>query len=176
MNWATKAKESVFTRDIKGNLIVRDAVIMQGMNRNGRWSNFSGGPTKINPAGGKRSFNLVLPENVANELIDEGWKVKSIPPRDDQDDVLYFTAIEPDVYLCTEWAGKKRKTRLHGDDVGQLDDIRFARADVNIYPHEHDRGIKGHCNQLVVIQARNDLFDGDYDEYEEVANEEEQPW
>ena len=71
----------------------------------------------------------------------------------------------------TEWAGKKKKTRLHGDDVGQLDDIRFARADVNIYPHVHDKGIKGHCNQLVVIQAKNDLFDGAYDEYEEDSGE-----
>ena len=184
MNWATKAKNSIYTRDSKGNLIIRDAVIMQGRNRTGSWSNFSGAPTKMNPAGGKRSFNLVLSESVANDLRDEGWNIKTMAPRDDQEDTLYFTEIilnmdkkvEPDVYLCTEWAGRKRKTRLHGDDVGQLDDIRFERVDINIYPHVHANGVKGHCNQLVVIQARNDLFGGEYDEWEDVADSEDQPW
>lgn len=180
MSWTSRAKESVFTRDQNGNLIVRNAVIMQGRNVNGSWSNFSGNPTRVNPGGGKRTFNVVLPENVAAALQDEGWNIKMIPPKsDDQEDILYFTEIvlnmekkvEPDIYLCTEWAGTKKKTRLHGDDVSQLDDIRFARADVNIYPHQHDRGIKGHCNQLVVIQAKNDLFDGAYDEYEEDRGE-----
>lgn len=181
MSWVTRARDSKFSRDSKGNLVVRNAVIMQGRNRNGAWSNFSGTPSKLNPTGGKRTFNLVLPEDIAQEFMDEGWRVKSIPPRDDQDDVLYFTEIvlnmdkkiEPDIYLCSEYGGRKRKTRLHGDDVNVLDDIRFARADVNIYPHQHDKGIKGHCNQLVVIQARNDLFDGDYDEYEEMADEDQ---
>lgn len=176
MSWTSRAKNSQFSRDMNGNLQIRDAVIMQGRNQNGSWSNFSGHPTKVNPQGGKRTFNVVLTEDVATELQNEGWNIKMIPPRtDDQEDNLYFTEIvlnmekkvEPDVYLCTEWAGKKKKTRLHGDDVAQLDDIRFARADVNIYPHVHDRGVKGHCNQLVVIQAKNDLFDGIYDEYEE---------
>lgn len=179
MSWTSKAKESMFARDNNGNLLVRDAVIMQGRNANGNWSNFSGRKTKVNPNGGKRTFNIVLPEDVALELRDEGWNIKMMQPRDDQEDILYFTEIvlnmekkvEPDVYLCTEWAGKKKKTRLHGDDVGQLDDIRFAHADVNIYPHMHDKGIKGHCNQLVVIQAKNDLFDGRYDEYEEDRGE-----
>ena len=176
MSWTSRAKESIFERDTQGNLVVRNAVIMQGKNINGNWSNFAGKPTRVNPSGGKRTFNIVMPEDVAQELISEGWNIKSIPPRsDDQEDVLYFTEIvlnmakkvEPDVYLCTEWAGRKKKTRLHGDDVAQLDDIRFARADVNIYPHVHEGGVKGHCNQLVVIQAKNDLFDGAYDEYEE---------
>ena len=54
-----------------------------------------------------------------------------------------------------------------------LDDVRFEHADVNIYPHVHANGIKGHCNQLVVIQAVNDLFDGDYDEYEEVTDDQD---
>ena len=138
MSWTSKAKESQFARDVNGNLLIRDAVIMQGRNANGNWSNFSGREKKVNPHGGKRTFNVVLPEDVAMELRSEGWNIKMMQPRDDQEDVLYFTEIvlnmekkvEPDVYLCTEWAGKKKKTRLHGDDVGQLDDIRFARADV----------------------------------------------
>ena len=183
MNWTEKAKASIFGRDSRGNLVVRDAVIMQGKNKNGSWSNFKGAPTKVNTIGGKRTFNLVIPERMVKELEDDGWKIRSIPPRDDQDDILYFTEIvlnmekkvEPDIYLCSEFGGRKRKTRLHGDDVGMLDDIRFERADVNIYPHVHANGVKGHCNQLVVIQARNDLFDGDYDEYEEVTDE-DQPW
>lgn len=176
MSWTERAKKSQFSHDMNGNLLVHDAVIMQGKNINGQWSNFSGRQTKVNPQGGKRTFNVVLPEDVALELQNEGWNIKMIPSKnDDQADVLYFTEIvlnmekkvEPDVYLCTEWAGRKKKTRLHGDDVGQLDDIRFAQADVNIYPHVHSGGVKGHCNQLVVIQAKNDLFGGAYDEYEE---------
>lgn len=174
-SWTENAKNSMFGTDDRGNLVIRNAVIMQGKTKNGGWTNFSGRPTVVNPRGGKRTFNVVLPEPVAQQMMAEGWNVKMIPPLDDQGDTLYYTevvlnmekSVEPVVYLCTEWNGNKKKTRLHGDDVKMLDNVRFRSVDVNIYPHVHDKGIKGHCNQFVAVQAQDMLFGGAYDEYSE---------
>ena len=175
MSWANDAKNSLFGTDERGNLVIRNVVIMQGRTKNGKWSNFSGDPTQVDPRGGKRTFKIALPEEEALRMQEDGWNIKYMPPRDEQDDPLYFTEIvlnmekriEPEIYVCTEWDGRKKKSRLHGDDVGQLDGMRFLKADVNIFPRVHEHGIKGHCNQLVVVQAKGNLFDGDYDDYEE---------
>jgi len=170
MSYATRALESKFDWDERGNLTVENAVIF--------WTNFKGAPTKFNPQGGKRTMNLALPEEVAMELKENGWNVKSRDPFDEQDDVLYFTEcilnmnsrFEPRVMLCTEWHGKKSMTPLHGEGVGKLDDIRFENVDLIIHPHQHDSGCKGYVNTLIVTQAKRDLFGGKYDDYD-IAND-----
>ena len=40
------------------------------------YSNFSGSPTQYTPEGGKRSVTFVIPDDIADELIDEGWPVR----------------------------------------------------------------------------------------------------
>ena len=57
------------------------------------WTNFEGRATKFNPNGGKRTFALVLTEEVAAMLREEGWNVKTRDGRDEGDDPLYFTEI-----------------------------------------------------------------------------------
>lgn len=166
MSYASRAKESRFDRDERGDLIVENAVIF--------WTNFKGEPTRFNPQGGKRTFNLALPEDVADVLREEGFNVKSREPYEEGDDILHHTECvlnmnsryEPKVLLCSEWNGRKKMNRLHGDTVGELDDIRYANVDVVIHPHVHDSGCKGYCNTIVVTQAKGDLFGGKYDDYD----------
>ena len=166
MSYASRAKESTFSWDEGGNLVVENAVLF--------WTNFKGGPTKVNAQGGKRTFNLALPEEVAMEMRENGWNVKEREPFDEQDDILYFTECvlnmnsnyEPRVLLCSEWNGKKSMNRLHGDSVGKLDGMRFENVDAVIRPHQHEKGVKGYCNTLVVTQAKSDLFGGKYDGYD----------
>lgn len=177
MSYATRAKESKFDRDSRGNLTVENACIF--------WTNFKGEPTRFNTAGGKRTFNLALPEEVADTLREEGWNVKSRDPYDEQDDILYFTECvlnmaskyEPRVMLCTEWNGKKSMNTLHGDSVGRLDGMRYENVDLIIHPHVHDKGCKGYCNTIIVTQAKSDLFGGKYDDYDiSEENSDETPW
>ena len=166
MSYASRAKESKFSWDERGNLVVENAVLF--------WTNFRGDSTKFNPQGGKRTFNVALPAEVAADMKDAGWNVKERPPYDEQDDILFFTECvlnmnsnyEPRVFLCSEWNGKKSMTRLHGDAVGKLDGMRFDNVDIVIHPHQHDKGVKGYCNTLAVTQAKSDLFGGKYDGYD----------
>ena len=66
--------ESKFELLINGNLNVERAAMI--------YKNFSGKPTKVNPAGGKRTFSLVLNEEYAERLFDQGWNVKVKEVRD----------------------------------------------------------------------------------------------
>ena len=50
-----------------GDLVVEGGAII--------YRNFAGQPTKFNPNGGKRTFALVIPQMVADQLIDRGWNV-----------------------------------------------------------------------------------------------------
>lgn len=166
MSYASRAKESKFSWDDRGNLVVENAVIF--------WTNFKGEPTRFNPQGGKRTLNLALTDAVAEDLRNEGWNIKDRDPFDEQDDILHFTEcvlnmnsrFEPRVMLCTEWKGRKTMTALHGDSVGKLDDIRCENVDLVIHPHQHDKGCKGYVNTLVATQAKSDLFGGKYDDYD----------
>ena len=77
------------------------------------WTNFGGKPTKYNPSGGKRTFDLVLTEEAAMKLISDGWNVKTIKGKHEDDPALYVTEIvvRPAgrlvVHLCEEIGGKK---------------------------------------------------------------------
>jgi len=184
-SWANRANtESDFTWNEYGDLVVKNAVIMQGRTRSGNWSNFAGAPTTYNKQGGKRTFNLVLSARMAQELMDMGWNIRHMDPYDDQDDDLFFTEVvlnmnskyEPRVYLGTSWNGKKSLNRLHGDMVNKLDDMRFEQLHLVIHPKENTPDskfrYKGYCNQIEAIQReQSSRFMGDYSDYEYHDNE-----
>ena len=78
MSLLEAARNSEFKRLVNGDLSVENAVII--------WTNFEGRATKFNPNGGKRTFALVLTEEVAEMLREEGWNVKTREGRDEGDD------------------------------------------------------------------------------------------
>lgn len=171
MSWASRAKESNFyfeTVDGKTNLIVENAMIV--------WTNFAGEPTRFNPQGGKRYFSLVIPEDFAKELMDQGWNIKARQPKDEDDDVLYTTEVivnmdsgwPPYVCLCSERDGKKIKRRLNADTIGLLDSTRAKCVDLVINPHNHNVGayrVKGYASAIMFTQAESHRFNGKYDDY-----------
>ena len=57
------------------------------------YSNFSGVERPNNPAG-KRNFCLVIPNDIVEELKEDGWNVKPKKMRDPDDDPVYFLQIE----------------------------------------------------------------------------------
>lgn len=40
------------------------------------YSNFSGSPTQYNPDGGSRTVTFVIPEEMVDDLLNEGWKIR----------------------------------------------------------------------------------------------------
>ena len=117
----------------------------------GSFKNFSGAPTKFNPQGGKRTFNIELDPELAQKLIEEGWNVRMRTPRDEDEEVLHYLEVTcrfdnypPSMYLIQ---GKVR-TRLDEDTVGELDHRQITEADLTISPYEWEtangHGIKAY--------------------------------
>lgn len=171
MSYLQEAQESVFKKLMNGDLSVENAVII--------WTNFEGKPTKFKPAGGQRTFVLVLTESAAEDLKSEGWNVKTREGREEGDDPLYFTEIvvnmdskfPPKVMLLTEFRGRKTANRLTANAVKQLDYIDIDNVDLIIHPYEHGMSavasVKGYAKVVYITQGKDEYFGDKYDEYEE---------
>ena len=169
MSLLEKARKSDFKRFKNGDLAVEHAVII--------WTNFAGAPTRFNPAGGKRTFALVLTEDIANELKAEGWNVKFRDPKDPDDDPLIYTEIvvnmdsayPPSVVLYSEFGGRKKSNSLDAESIGELDRIEIDNVDLVIHPYVHGRpgphSTKGYAKAIHVIQGQDGYFGAKYAEW-----------
>ena len=168
-----KVKESRFSFTEDRELVVENAVIM--------WTNFGGNPTKYNPAGGRRTFDLVMTERIAIMLDADGWNIKTIRGKTEDDPTMYVTeiAVNPrsnmSVYLCEEVNGKKYRYRVKPEDLAVLDTYQYSDVALLIHPYVHGREnsagstIKGYLRQMNLVRMNEDYF---RDRYQEYANEE----
>lgn len=144
------------------------------------WKNFSGAPDDFNPAGGKRSFTLVLEENVngeaeiAEQLIAHGYNVKQrVGTNEDGTTSKWWTlnisvgwnketGNGPTVILCRPG---ERPVKLNDITVGQLDKCKIGSIDIEVYPYEWHRstgsGIKACCGGF----KAEEIFDSKIDRY-----------
>lgn len=170
MSLMSQAKESKFAVLQNGDIAIEHAVLI--------WRNFEGRPSKFTPQPGRRSVCVVLTEEQGLALREQGWNVKSRPPRDEDDDSLYYTEImvnlaskyPPKVFLCTESGGKKSMVRLDETDIKTLDDCELENVDLVIHPYEHGitsggSTIKGYLRSLYAIPAPNTDFGSKYSDY-----------
>jgi hypothetical protein len=155
--------ESKFEVLINGNLNVECAGMI--------YKNFSGKPTKVNPAGGKRTFSLVLTKELAERLSDMGWNIKVKEVRDQQvegeisrtvswedfitsyqnefDHALIYTEIvvnenseyPPKIYKVSEFNGEKSIALVPPDQWYRLDESDLLNIDLVIHPYTHGRSI-----------------------------------
>lgn len=155
--------ESKYELLINGNLNVERAAMI--------YKNFSGKPTKVNPAGGKRTFSLVLNEEYGARLNDMGWnvKVKEIRDQVEEGDItrtvswneydsnlrntfdhaLIYTEIvvnenseyPPKIYKVSEFNGEKTMALVPPDQWYRLDESELMNVDVVIHPYQHGRSI-----------------------------------
>lgn len=125
--------------------------------------NFAGKEGKFNPAG-KRSFCLLLDEETAERLSDQGWNVKTLAPRDPDDDpqpyvqvAVQFGNYPPNIYLIS---GDK-KTKLDEDTVSVLDYAEIENVDLIINPSRWEMsgksGIKAYLKTLYVTIVENEF-------------------
>lgn len=126
------------------------------------WTNFRGEEKVAKSTGkivnmkGQRNFNVYIYDNdLAEELIDTGWNVRILPPRNEGDEVMYALSVElkwkdrngdylnegllPLVHL----EGTNGETDLTEDTVGILDRTDLSDTGVVIRPHHYD-GADGH--------------------------------
>ena len=169
MRNATKiAEQATYTFLANGDLSVEGAGII--------YKNFSGEPTQVNPAGGKRTFGLVVTQEVADRLVEQGWNVKHKPPREEGDDELFYTEIvvnmdsmyPPKLNLVTVYGNKEAMIPLTADNVGELDRNILKDVDLVIHPYSHGRSnaagstVKGYLKTLYATQDNQIDFGGKY--------------
>lgn len=103
------------------------------------YRNFSGEGDKFNREG-DRNFSLVIDDQeLADQLIADGWNVKIKPPRD-EDDIPFmhlpvkvkFNDRGPTVRLISG----ENCVYLNEGTVGCLDDIDIIRIDMDIRPYD----------------------------------------
>lgn len=134
--------------------------------------NFAGKESKFNPAG-KRNFCLLLDQDSAEELRDQGWNVKALAPRD-KDELpqpyiqvaVAFENYPPNVFLIS--GGKK--TKLDEDTVSVLDYAEIENVDLIINPSRWEvsgkSGIKAYLKTMYVTIVENE-FEKKYRDLEE---------
>lgn len=125
--------------------------------------NFSGAATQFNPPG-KRNCSVVLDPEFAQQLIADGWNVKSKPPRDPQDEPLFYLPMEirfdpiaPNIFMITS----RGKTRLDESNVNLLDSAIIRSADLMIHPRPWEtangKGIKAYLRTLFATIEEDEL-------------------
>lgn len=133
------------------------------------FKNFSGKGSAFNREG-DRNFCVVINEVLANDLKFDGWNVKPLKKRDEDEDQSYILQVKvnvdgdypPKIYMIT---GRK-KTVLEGDEVGELDFANVTSCDLIISPFEWQvngkTGIKAYLKTLYAV-CEVDEFANKYD-------------
>lgn len=146
-----------------------NTVMMEGVRLIFR--NFTGREGKYNQAGA-RNFGVVLPEDVAQSMANDGWPVKWLDPRDEEDEertpwmpvkVAYDKGRPPKIYMVTE----RGPTLLREETVDQLDGVDITNVDLRVRPYHYevrgDTGISVYC-QTMYVTIDEDPLDRKYAE------------
>ena len=136
-------------------LIIEDAEILF-RNFEGREERHDG---RIMNSEGSRNFHVIVPEEIVDQLIEDGWNVKPLKPREEGDPERHEIKVnvsyryrDPDIRM---YAGR-RETHLTQDSVANLDYADILSADLVIHPSEYlkDDGSTGLSGYLTELRVR----------------------
>lgn len=101
------------------------------------FKNFAGEEGRFNPAG-NRNFCVLLEPEMARALIEDGWNIKTLTPREEGDDpqpylqvTVRFANRPPKIVLISS----SGKNTLYEDEIKLLDYAEFENVDLMISPY-----------------------------------------
>ena len=127
-------------------LQIDDAIII--------YRNFSGEASQFNRAGDRNFSVLIEDEQIANELINQGWNVKIKAAREEGDTPFMHLPVKvkfndrgPSVYLVS---GSNR-VKLDEETIGMLDSIDILGVDLDIRPFDWE--VNGKAGRAAYLQS-----------------------
>lgn len=150
---------------VNNNVAIENAHIM--------FRNFRGEASKFNAAG-KRNFCVRLDQDMADRMIDEGWNVKFLRPREEGDEptpyiqvAVSFDNIEPNIFTITG----RHKNRLNSDTIDILDYAEIENIDLIIRPYNWEVngkvGVKAYVKNMYVTLVEDEFAD----KYADISDE-----
>jgi hypothetical protein len=137
------------------------------------FSHFDGREDTFN-AEGDHNFTVILPEETAKKLLDEGWNVREIEGYEEGDPPEYTLKVKisyrfepPKVFLIKG----DRKIRADERDLADITRATCDQIDVIITPsrwvHGQNSGISAYVKELYA-KVRQSRFAERYSDYEEI--------
>jgi hypothetical protein len=118
------------------------------------YRNFAGAASKFNRAG-DRNFAVIIPtQEMVDELVANGWNVKSKPPRDEDDTPFMYLPVKikfndrgPKAYLVSG----DNVVELNEDTIDCIDEIDIVSVDVDIRPYDWE--VNGKTGRTAYLEA-----------------------
>ncbi len=129
------------------------------------YRNFTGVASKYNRKG-DRNFAVIIPDqDIANELVKDGWNVKIKAPREEGDDPFMYLPVKvkfndrgPHCHLVS---GRSR-VKLDEESIDCLDHVDIISVDLDVRPYDWDvdgkTGRTAYLQSIRVIQDIRDRF------------------
>ena len=131
-----------------GTVVIEDAHII--------FKNFTGKEGKFNREG-DRNFTVVLPWNLAEVMLEDGWNVRTLDPREEGDEprsvihvTVGFKGRPPRIVQITS----RGRTDLGEDECEILDWVDIQKVDLIIRPYTWEvngkTGVKAYLKSIFV--------------------------
>lgn len=125
--------------------------------------NFAGEEDKFNRAG-NRNFAVVIDDpDMALQLIDDGWNLKPLKKRDEDEEQKYYLQVTVNLDYGTKvhMVTRKNVTLLDEESISSLDYMEIANADIIIRPYDWEvngkTGRKAYLKTLYVTIAEDEF-------------------